>query len=139
MIVVLFSKVWTIIFLTFDVIEWNFLNEIFSIPCSSSFYFRVFFSWFCFYPFFVCVSVVYPWVSFCSCWLYCLVKCLSFKLWSVCLSVCFFGDWWNDWTLSSFVESHWFFSLCWICLIISLRNVFLVINGTLIKFPMFWN
>lgn len=97
------------------------------------------FSRFCFFPSSFCVSIVYSWVSLCPCGLYCLVKHLSFELWSVSLSVCSFGDWWNDWTLSSSTEPHWFFCLGRICLIISLRNVFLVINGTLVKFPMFWD
>ena len=90
-------------------------------------------------PSFVCVSVVDSWKSFCFCWLNRLVKRLSFKLWSVRLSWSSFSDCWNYGALSSFIKSHWFFSLCGIGLIISLRNVFLVINWTLIEFPMFWN
>ena len=62
MIVVLFSKVWTIIFLTFDVIEWYFLNEIFSIPGSSSFYFRVFFC-LTFFPFLDILPYSLTWIG----------------------------------------------------------------------------
>ena len=97
------------------------------------------FSWFGFNPSFICVSVVDSWKSFCSCGLYCLVKRLSFESWSVGLSWSSFSDCWNYGALSSFIKSHWFFSLCGIGLIISLRNVFLVINWTLIEFPMSWN
>ena len=97
------------------------------------------FAWFCFNPSFVCVSIVDSWKSVCSCWLYCLVKRLSFKLWSVGLSWSSFGDCWNYWSLSTFIVTHWLFSLRGISLIISLRNVFLIISLALIKFPVSWD
>ena len=96
------------------------------------------FSWFCFVPSFICISVVDSWKSFCSCWLYWLVKRLSFESWSVGLSWSSFGDCWNYGALSSFIKSHWLFSLRGISLIISLRNVFLIISLALVKLPMLW-
>ena len=92
------------------------------------------FSWFGFNPSFICVSVVYSWKSLCSCRLYRLVKRLSFKLWSVSLSWSSFSDCWNYWSLSTFIVTHWFFSLRGISLIISLRSVFLIISWTLTEF-----
>ena len=97
------------------------------------------FSWFGFNPSFICVSVVDSWKSFYSCWLYCLVKRLSFELWSVGLSWSSFGYCWNRCSLCAFIVTHWFISLRGISFIISLRNVFLIISLTSIKFPMSWN